>query len=375
MNKIISVINPKGGSAKTTTAVNLAAGLAIRKKKVLFVDSDPSGDGSEHLLQEDAKVGRNIMSLYQSIILRSYKYNLKDYTYQSTVHGLDIVPADISLIALDLQVGNDPDINILLRKAINNKTTSDYDYVIIDTPPSIGIHLFNSLSVANQLIIPVNEYLAIKELSNYQYLIKSFAKDYNLSLEINSVVMTMVDENATMFKEIREIMEEIFGDKVCKTSIPRSIKFAEAPSHNQCIYDYVPESRAAVQHMKLVDELLERWDKEIELKLSKQNMPIEEDLDYVFLPSRAPYGKGKRKEYLVHMGATISEEDMKHIDTVMKMIGTTNKSKAMRFILEEYWAAHENEVKKQARKRGKRTQQKKSNEECRRSNSGNMNRC
>ncbi|MGE4494930.1 MAG: ParA family protein [Methanosarcina sp.] len=351
MNKIISVINPKGGSAKTTTAVNLAAGLAIRNKKVLFVDNDPSGDGSAHLLPEDIKVGDNITSLYNSTIQENYEHSLREYTYQSIVHGLDIVPADISLVSLDLEIDNDPNRNILLKKAINHRTTSDYDYVIIDTPPSIGRYLFNSLAVADRVIIPVSEYLSIKEISNYQYLIKCFSRDYNPNLKIDSIIMTMVDENATMFKDLREITEDIFGDKVCKTSIPRSVKFSEAPSYNQCIYDYAPESRAAVQHMKLVDELLEKWEREAETEFSKPNVKVVEDIDDVFLMAKSLHRK--RKENIVFLGATISEKNMRYIDTVMKMMGTTNKSKAVKFILEEYWASHGKEVNKQARKASK----------------------
>jgi chromosome partitioning protein len=250
---ITAVTNWKGGSGKTTTAVNTAAGFAIRGKNVLFIDTDPSGDGSEHLLPEDTPVKETVASLYRG-------GKLADATYQSTVKGLDIVPADMSLASLDLEVGNDPNRNTLLKKAINNKTTADYDYVIIDMPPSFGIHLFNPLAVAERLIIPVNEYLAMKKFVKYQYVIESFAKDYNPKLEIDSIVMTMVAGNATMFKEIREAMVDLFGDKVCKTSIPRSVKFAESPSYNKCIYHYVPGSHAAIQHLKLVDELLAKWE-------------------------------------------------------------------------------------------------------------------
>lgn len=248
-----AVTNWKGGSGKSTTAVNLAAGLAIRKRKVLFIDTDPSGDGSESLLPEDTIVKDNLTSLYHG-------GKLVDATYQSTVHGLDIVPADMSLASLDLEVGDDSNRYTLLKPAINDRTTSDYDYVIIDMPPSFGIHLFNPLAIAERLIVPVNEYLAMKKFIKYQYVIERFAKDYNPTLKIDSIVMTMVAGNATMFKEIREAMKEVFGDKVCKTSIPRSVRFAEAPSYNQCIYDYVPGSYASTQHMKLVDELLTKWE-------------------------------------------------------------------------------------------------------------------
>ncbi|QIB90125.1 ParA family protein [Methanosarcina mazei] len=252
MNKIISVTNSKGGCGKTMTAVNVAAGLALLKKKVLFIDMDPARDASRTLLPDDTNVIETTRSIFVGIpIIKCI--------YQSTIHGLDIVPANKFLENVEQSCSTRTDRYSILKKAVHSKDVSDYDYIIIDTPPSLGFLIYNALVAADKLIIPIHGVFGIKGFAAFASEIAEFASNPDGSLKIDSVVMTM-EENTKLCKEIRATAEQALGDKVCKIGIPKSVKYDEASGNKTSIYGYAPGSSASIQHMKLVDELLEKWE-------------------------------------------------------------------------------------------------------------------
>lgn len=258
MSKIIGIFDVKGGSGKTTLAINLSAGLAIRGKKVLLIDNHPTWSTIRELIPEDVKVTYDIESVYKGI-------PLKKAIYQSTIQGVDIVPflkKDLTCLkdlpTLRSKQFNESDTNPL-KKALNLTTIEDYDYVVIDAFPLFDSIIGKLLQVTDRLIVPVNCYFAMENLKKANEIIMKFA---NVELEpyIDSIIMTKVTSNSVTSMRIREELEELFGDKVCKTVIPETIKFDEALLKNKSVHDYAPKSNASIQCMKLVDELLERWE-------------------------------------------------------------------------------------------------------------------
>lgn len=255
MNKIIGILSLRGGSGKSTLAKNLSAGLAIRGKKVLLMDSGPIWGGILELIPEDTKVEYDIVSVYEGI-------PLKKTIYHSTIQGVDIVPfipekLD-SLLNYSNIISQQFNNKNPLKKALNPEAIRDYDYVIIDAFPLLDTKIGNFLQVTNRLIVPVSDYTAMNNLKEIDEIILTIIK-MKLELCIDTIVMTKVISNAALFRKIREELEEVFGDKVCKTSLPYSIAFADASMYDKSIYDYAPQSSAAVRCMKLVDELLKKW--------------------------------------------------------------------------------------------------------------------
>lgn len=257
MNKIVGIIGLKGGSGKTTLGVNLSAGLAIRGKKVLLIDIAPVGTEIKRLIPEYVKLTCDIESVCTGI-------PLKKAIYQSTIQGVDIVPylnknPDIvDHPNLRSQLFNEPDKNPL-KKALNSTAIKDYDYVIIDNFELFGTMTKNLLPVADTLIAPVSDHFGMEKLEKANEILNVDGVK-NFELCIDSIVMTKVMSNTVLFKKRRKELVEVFGDKVCRTNMPETIKFDEAMYHKKSVYDYGPKSYAAIQCMKLVDELLERWE-------------------------------------------------------------------------------------------------------------------
>lgn len=253
MCKIFAVTNWKGGCGKTTLAVNLAVGLAKRGKKVLLVDQSPQGDATSTLLPSDVEMKNNARSLYYGVLL-------VQCIYQSKAYGIDVVPSDMSLVDLDTDLFITKNNHLLLAKALNPDAVKDYDYVLIDSAPLLGLTVENSLYAAERLIIPVDGVYSIMALGKYNGIICNIAK-VKPKLAIDSIVLTRVAANAVIYREIKDAAIEAFGEnKVCKISIPDSIKFEEAAANRQSIYALAPKSYSAVQYMRLVDELLKKWE-------------------------------------------------------------------------------------------------------------------
>jgi chromosome partitioning protein len=250
--KIISIINQKGGVGKTTTAVNLSAGLLHVGKRVLLIDMDPQANATINLLPKGYEPEFTIKDVF-------YKKKLDQAICPSVVDGLDIVPSMISFAAVESELTSKIGRELILKKALDDKIKQKYDFIIIDTPPALGMISINTLCAADEVIIPIHEFYALEGVLQLMDVISQVREDLNPCLKVSAVLLTMYDERTNLAREIKEKMHEVFGEILLNTTIPRSIKLAEAPIHKQTIFDYAPDSTGAKAYMDLSNELMERW--------------------------------------------------------------------------------------------------------------------
>jgi len=252
MGKIIAIANQKGGVGKTTTAINLTASLATLNKKVLIVDADPQANASSGL----------------SINIR----NLKKTIYECIVNGIDpedailstevpnlfILPSHIDLVGAEIEMLNFQNREKVLKEALE-KIKNQYDYILIDCSPSLGLITVNSLTAANSVIIPVQcEYFALEGISKLLNTIKIIKSKLNPKLEIEGFLLTMYDSRLRLANQVYEEVKKHFGDMVFTTVIQRNIKLSEAPSYGQPVLLYDPDSRGAYHYIQLAKELIEK---------------------------------------------------------------------------------------------------------------------
>ena len=225
MGKIIAFANQKGGVGKTTTCVNLAAYLAKMDLKILIVDMDPQGNATTGL-------GIIKSSLDYSVYnVMTEEVDAKGATIETLVENLYIIPSDIDLAGAEVELVYTKEREKVLKKALS-LVKQNYDYILIDCPPSLGLLTINSLTTADGAIIPIqSEYYALEGLSQLMNSIKLVKRHLNPSLQIEGVLLTMNDSRATMSKQIAEEIKKFFGNKLYNTVIPRNVKLAEAPSH------------------------------------------------------------------------------------------------------------------------------------------------
>lgn len=255
MGKIIAVANQKGGVGKTTTSVNLSAGLAYLQKRVLLIDFDPQGNSTQG-------VGAD-RSTFQ---LSSYDLLLGDMPTKNVIKKikqppLDLIPATIDLAGADLEmvdfkVGRE---QLLKRKL--DEIKDDYDFIIIDCPPSLGLLNTNALTAADSVIIPVQcEYYALEGLTQLLSTIRLVQKLFNRKLYIEGVLLTMFDVRTRLSVEVSSEVRKYFKERVYKSMIPRNIKLTEAPSAGQSIFEYDVRSEGAKAYASLAKEVLKRND-------------------------------------------------------------------------------------------------------------------
>ncbi|MFC2948758.1 ParA family protein [Virgibacillus sediminis] len=250
MGKILSIANQKGGVGKTTSSVNLSACLAQLGKKVLLVDTDPQGNAT-------SGVGVNKADMDQCI------YNVlvedlpaEEVCVSSSVNNLDIIPATIQLAGAEIELVPTISREIRLKKALES-LKDDYDFIIIDCPPSLGLLTINALTASDTVMIPVQcEYYALEGLSQLLNSIRLVQKHLNKDLMIEGVLLTMLDARTNLGIQVIEEVKKYFQDKVYQSIIPRNIRLGEAPSHGQPIITYDPKSRGAEVYLELAKEVM-----------------------------------------------------------------------------------------------------------------------
>jgi chromosome partitioning protein len=249
MGRIIAIANQKGGVGKTTTAINLAASLAIAGQKVLLIDLDPQGNASHGLgiRSEEA-------SVYQLFI---GKKEWQELIIQTSVPGLDIITSHIDLVGAEIELvgvtGRETVLKWMLRGVIPT-----YTYVLIDCPPSLGLLALNGLTAADTLLIPMQaEYYAMEGVKHLLSTLQQVQQTFNSMLKIEGVLLTMVDQRNTLNNQVAEEVRAYFGTQVFKTMIPRNITLAEAPSHGKPVIFYNPLSKGAAAYTALAQEVME----------------------------------------------------------------------------------------------------------------------
>lgn len=251
MGKIISIFNQKGGVGKTTTAINLSAGLGKLGKKVLLIDIDPQGNSTSGLGVEK-KDGQPI--IYDVLVSET---NISDAIRESSAENVDIVTSNNDLAGLEIEFARAGDWEDSLRERLED-IKDEYDYIFIDCPPSLGILSVIGLVASNSVIIPIQcEYYALEGVSQLFETIKLVKSGLNPELEIEGVVLSMFDGRTNLSIEVVDEVKKFFRGKVYVSLIPRNVRLAEAPSYGLSIMDYDDKSRGAEAYMELAEEFLD----------------------------------------------------------------------------------------------------------------------
>ena len=250
MGKIISISNQKGGVGKTTTSVSLSAALGVLEKKTLLIDADPQGNASSGIgvNSEDFK-----LSTYDLILK---KCSPKDAIIKTSSPNLDLIPANIDLVAIEIELV-DAVKREYIFKDILKSIEDDYDYIIIDCPPSLGLITLNALTASNSVIIPIQcEYFALEGLGKLLNTIKGVQQVHNKNLEIEGILLTMFDSRLRLSKQVKEDVKKHFGSMVFQSIIPRNVSLGEAPSYGESIIEYNATSKGSKSYIKFAQEII-----------------------------------------------------------------------------------------------------------------------
>ncbi len=247
---IIAVANQKGGVGKTTTSVNVSACLAYLGKRVLLVDIDPQGNATSGVGIEKG----NIEHCVYNILVDDMEP--EEIIQQTIVENLYVIPSTIQLAGAEIELVPTISREVRLKRALM-KVEKNYDYIIIDCPPSLGLLTINSLTAANAVLIPVQcEYYALEGLSQLLNTVRLVQKHLNTDLKIEGVLLTMLDARTNLGIQVIEEVKKYFQEKVYRAIIPRNVRLSEAPSHGKPIIVYDPKSRGAEVYLELAKEVL-----------------------------------------------------------------------------------------------------------------------
>ncbi|WGD35065.1 AAA family ATPase [Olleya sp. YS] len=250
MGKIIAIANQKGGVGKTTTSVNLAASLGVLEKKVLLIDADPQANATSGLGIDVESVD---IGTYQ---LLEHTNSAKQAIVKTETPNLDIIPAHIDLVAIEIELVDKDEREYMLKKALQD-IKNDYDFILIDCAPSLGLLTLNALTAADAVIIPIQcEYFALEGLGKLLNTVKSVQKVHNPELDIEGLLLTMYDSRLRLSNQVVEEVQKHFNDMVFKTIIQRNVKLSEAPSYGESIINYDASSKGASNYLSLAKEII-----------------------------------------------------------------------------------------------------------------------
>ncbi len=252
MVKIIAIANQKGGVGKTTTAMNLAGSLGILEKKVLLIDADPQANATSGVGHNPQEIEKGI---YECLI---GKAKSNDCILKTQSPNLDLIPANINLVGAELELVNIDKREYQMQKALTS-IKEDYDYIIIDCAPSLGLLTLNALSASNSVIVPIQcEYFALEGLGKLLNTIKIVQQRFNIDLEIEGLLLTMYDTRLRLANQVVEEVKAHFQNMVFKTIIHRNVRLGESPSFGETIIIHDATSKGAINYLNLANELLEK---------------------------------------------------------------------------------------------------------------------